>query len=376
MINFMVFPVVSNDMANDINLNYSQIGLLMAVLSISYAFVQIPAGLVSDRFGGSKITSLSVLILGISGLLLAFAQSYELAFIIRIMMGLSGGFIVPATLRILPAWFTDVEYDKAMGIYGCAPGAAVVITLISISTSVSMYGWRNSLGLVSFITLIAALLSFLFLKDKKKYIPNAKSRLRITTIPKVINKNLLLLTTFNVTSLSMMTGILTWTPLFLIEKHGFTINHVGYTTAILGFMMIASSYLGGIAANRIGGEKVIFTSMTLCVLTPILFVYSHSIPQIFITSLLLGLANTLYFGPTFSAIPKATGIRNVGAGFGILNTLSFIGSSLTAALTGFIVQATQELYFAFIATSIICLLGFFGSLKYLTNNRRMASILP
>jgi len=83
-----VFPVVSDDMAREIGLGYAQIGLIMSVFSIFYGSIQIPAGVASDRSGGSKMASLSVLILGVSGLFFAFTPTYDLALAARILMGL------------------------------------------------------------------------------------------------------------------------------------------------------------------------------------------------------------------------------------------------------------------------------------------------
>jgi len=106
-------------------------------------------------------------------------------------------------------------------------------------------------------------------------------------------------------------------------------------------------------------------SMVLCVVTPLLLAYSSSSLEIFVISVLLGMAIMLYFGPTLGAIPEAVKTEYVGMGFGIFNTLTFIGSSITSAVTGFILESTSSFYLAFLMISLISLLGLFGSLKYL-----------
>ena len=365
VINLSVFPVVSDDMAREIGLGYAQIGLLMSVFSIFYASVQIPAGVTSDRLGGSKIASVSVLILGLSGLLFAFTPTYDLALVARVSMGLSGGFLLPSTMRLLPGWFEAAEYDRAMGIYGSGQGVGLFITLISIPTVASLYGWRTSLALVSALTLLAAASSLALLRDKERTVSNALASMSLRDLKEVVTGKLLLLTSFNVTSVSMFTGVLTWMPLFLLKKLDFTLIEVGYATAVMGAVMIAASYASGPLSSRIGRAKVILFSMVLCVVTPLLLAYSSSSLEIFVISVLLGMAIMLYFGPTLGAIPEAVKTEYVGMGFGIFNTLTFIGSSITSAVTGFILESTSSFYLAFLMISLISLLGLFGSLKYL-----------
>jgi len=365
VINLSVFPVVSDDMAREIGLGYAQIGLLMSVFSIFYASVQIPAGVASDRLGGSKIASLSVLILGLSGLLFAFTPTYDLALVARILMGLSGGFLLPSTMRLLPGWFEAVEYDKAMGVYGFGQGVGLFLTLISIPTVASMYGWRTGLALVSALTLLAAALSLALLQDKGRTVSNTLASMSLRDIKDVVTGKLLLLTSFNATSMSTFTGVLTWMPLFLLKKLDFTLIEVGYVTAVMGLVMIVASYASGPLSSRIGRPKVILVSMVLCVVTPLLLAYSPSSLEVFVVSALLGVAIMLYFGPTFGAIPEAVKAGYVGMGFGIFNTLTFIGASITSAVTGFVLESTLSFYLAFLTISLISLLGLFGSLKYL-----------
>jgi len=365
VINMSVFPVVSDDMAGEIGLTYVQIGLIMSVFSIFYGSVQIPSGVASDRLGGSKIASLSVLILGLSGLLFAFTPTYDLALVARILMGLSGGFLLPSTMRLLPGWFEAAEYDRAMGIYGFGQGVGLFLTLISIPTVASVYGWRTGLALVSALTLLAAALSLALLRDRERAVSSPPASMRLRDFKEVVTGKLLLLTSFNATSVSMFTGVLTWMPLFLLKKLDFTLIEVGYVTAVMGAAMIVASYASGPLSSRIGRAEVISVSMVLCVVTPLLLVYSSTSLEVFFISVLLGFAIMLYFGPTFGAIPEVVKTEYVGIGFGILNTLTFIGSSITSAVTGFVLESTSSFYLAFLTVSLISLLGLFGSLKYL-----------
>ena len=85
--------------------------------------------------------------------------------------------------------------------------------------------------------------------------------------------------------------------------------------------------------------------------------------QVFLVSALIGWALMFYFAPTFGAIPKTVKSEYIGMGFGIFNTLSFIGASVTPTVTGYILEYTHSYELTFMAVSVISLLGLFGSLK-------------
>ncbi len=114
---------------------------------------------------------------------------------------------------------------------------------------------------------------------------------------------------------------------------------------------------------------MIIISMVLCVISPLLLIYSSSSIEVFAISALIGWAIMLYFGPTFGAIPNAVKTDYVGFGFGIFNTLTFIGSFITAAVTGFVLESTRNFNLVFITISLVSFLGVVGSLIYLSRKK-------
>jgi hypothetical protein len=56
-------------------------------------------------------------------------------------------------------------------------------------------------------------------------------------------------------------------------------------------------------------------------------------------------------------------------GFGVFNTLSFIGSSITAAVTGLILEATQSFNIVFLTISAISILGLASALALILAER-------
>lgn len=88
---FQTLGSVSNELVEELNLNYTEIGSLIGFFMLPGLFLSIPAGfagkLLSDRF----IVGLGLLTLGTGSLLASVAKSYELLATARIICG--GGFV-------------------------------------------------------------------------------------------------------------------------------------------------------------------------------------------------------------------------------------------------------------------------------------------
>lgn len=358
------YPPITKDIAAEWGLSYTKIGLIMSAFSITYGIIQIPAGIISDRFGGSRVASYSVTFLGLTALLFSFSKNYEMAFISRSLMGLSGGFLLPATMKLLPQWFSRREIDKAMGILGTGQGIGVFLALLIVPILVERFGWRVGFNLSTITSLVAAALSWFIIRDLYLSKRGESSTLSIATIKKVVTKKLLLLSSFNLTAAAVYMGVITWSQSFLIDNLHISIVKVGYITAIIGVTMIFGSFASGILPPRIGGNNVIIISMLMCVLLPYIFYYSNSSITAFLIIAMIGWATNFYWGPTWGGIPQVVDKRYIGLAFGVFNTLTSIGVTFSLAISGVVLDYTFRFDLAFLSISLIALVGLIGSVIY------------
>ena len=96
-INYL-FPMISVDLG----LNYTQLGLLGAALALTWSVSGPLGGFISDKVK-SKKTMLAILVLAFSviSLLHGLAQSFAMLFVLRLLMGIVEGPLIPQTQSIL-----------------------------------------------------------------------------------------------------------------------------------------------------------------------------------------------------------------------------------------------------------------------------------
>jgi nitrate/nitrite transporter NarK len=364
IVNLSVFPIVSVEMARELGLTFTQTGFLMAVYLACYAITQIPSGILSDRFGGEKLASLSLAILGSSELLLAFSSNYYMAIFARVLLGLAAGFIMPATMKFLPTWFSPEEHKFAMGIFGSGSGVGLIFSFITFPSIVVAFGWRSGLISTSALTLFSAALSWIVMRNPKRSPSKTAPKSDDFHLQRFLTRKLVLLSFLNLAAFGTVTGTITYAQAFLTKSVQLSTVEAGYVTAVVGLAEIFAAYAGGLMSTRLGSRIVIIVSMTMCVVFPYVLSYAFNVTSSFIMVAIIGWAAMFHFGPTFAAVPHSVDPAYLGSAFGFFNTLSNLGAAVTPAVVGMVLDATNRYDLGFLSLSFIAIIGLASSLIY------------
>jgi ACS family D-galactonate transporter-like MFS transporter len=355
------FTSILLGLKNELELNNIQFGSLLSVFSISYAAVQIPSGILSDRFGGKIVACIGLFVMGFASLVFSLSALYETALLFRVLAGLGGGLILPATVRLLSEWFAGEELVKAMSVFGLGQGIGFLLTYTLGSVIVDLLGWRAGSLFSGIIVIGAAVLSWIFLKDvvmAETSTPSLRHGARV----KIRSPRLMLLIMINFAALAVTSGILQFAPSFLENKFGFSIATTGLVVALFGVMTVLSPYLGGLASERIGSNNVIILSMLTCTLFPIVLGSSNSIITVIICAAFIGFGTMFYFPPTFAEVPRTAGEEHAGKIFGIFNTVSFGASAVSPIIYGYVLDKSGVVELAFGSLSILAIVGLVGAI--------------
>lgn len=126
------------------DIDASGLGMLSALFFYGYAPMQIPAGLLLDRFGPRTLISVAAFFCGLGTLIFGLTDSLLLASVGRIMVGVTSSFAFIGTLVITSRWFAAKYFAfitglvQFMGSMGAIAGAAPVAVLVH------HYGWHST----------------------------------------------------------------------------------------------------------------------------------------------------------------------------------------------------------------------------------------
>lgn len=144
----------------------AELGLLHSAFFYIYAPMQLFAGILADRLGTRRVTTVGSAVMGLGVIWFAFSDTYLTGFLARVLIGLGGGVIYIATLRYCANWYRADEFATVTGLTLSASAVGGLLAATPLAVLVAAVGWRDGLlgvGLVGFV--ITGVL-FVFVRDR------------------------------------------------------------------------------------------------------------------------------------------------------------------------------------------------------------------
>jgi len=154
--------VFSNVLLRDFATNATGLGAMSGCFYYSYTVMQLPAGLLLDRFNARFILTLVCIICAFGALLFSFSHSIAAASVARFIMGGASAFAFISVLHLAVRWIPAVHFAffagiaEMMGSIGAIGGSAPLAILLNHFTwRIIMFGFAIAgLGLAILIFLI------------------------------------------------------------------------------------------------------------------------------------------------------------------------------------------------------------------------------
>ena len=104
-------------LSKDLQLTPVQLGLVFSAFGWSYAFLQIPGGLIADRFGPRILYAFCLITWSITTVLQGLARGFASLFALRLATGAFEAPSYPINNRIVTSWFPNHERASAIALY-------------------------------------------------------------------------------------------------------------------------------------------------------------------------------------------------------------------------------------------------------------------
>jgi predicted MFS family arabinose efflux permease len=162
-----VDPVIPQ-IAADLWVDVQTAALLSTAFAIPYALVQPALGVAGDFFGKTRLMNLCVLIVAISALICAVADSFTLVLAMRVLAGLVAGGVFPIGMALVgdlvPIHQRQVAIARLLGVALTANvlGAAIAGVIGDL------FGWRGVFAILGLFALAVAIVAFL---ARRKLVP-------------------------------------------------------------------------------------------------------------------------------------------------------------------------------------------------------------
>jgi sugar phosphate permease len=272
--------VLTAELTRDFSLTAAMLGNLSAFYFYFYAGMQIPTGVLVDRYGPRKILAIGAWIGGAGALLFAFADSFASSAIGR---GLIGGAVAVAwvsMLKLSAHWFDSRRLGTVTGVALAIGTMGAVLAGLPLRALSDAYGWRNVIGASGVIALALALAIFILMRDdpaERGFRSHASAvRQSEPSSMVAILKGMGEIWRFrNVTLLfwvpsGLCGAFLTFTGLwgvpFLVQQHGLSAKSAALVTSGMLIAFSCGGVLLGMLSDKLRKRKVPFLLGGVCVL--------------------------------------------------------------------------------------------------------------
>lgn len=344
--------------SEELGISSAQAGALTSAYFFFYVAMQIPAGILGDRFGLKSVLLANYAIAGagILGLGL-FGNSYQALLLFAALHGLGAGAYYPAAYGTV---LSQVEPSRR-GWSSAIIGMGMALGLIGgLAMSGPVYTW---LGSYQAPFILMSLPTFAMLPVFWRNIPECRSKTavawqsyrRILTDPDLWR--------INIATFCALFGFwvaVSWGPTFLKAERGFSLGQAGLFTGLMAITAVPAALAWGKLSDRAGRKKVSIAVLPLSAISLYLLSIAHG-PAIIAVLLAFGLFSNSAFTPVMVAwTGDITGKRypgSTGAAVGIYNCIIMISAIVAPMASGYLRDLTGSLAPAIVAGSIVMAAG-------------------
>lgn len=138
----------------------AQLSTFVMLQLVVYAGMQVPVGLLLDRFGSRRILLVGVVLLTAAQAAFAFAESYPVALVARVFVGLGDAMTFVCVLRLVNTWFAPRRIPLVTQLTGVFGQLGALVAAAPMTWALRELGWTQaylaaaSLGVVLLVALL------------------------------------------------------------------------------------------------------------------------------------------------------------------------------------------------------------------------------
>ncbi len=157
--------VMTRELMRDFGINAAALGWMASVYYYSYTLMQIPAGLLFDRFGPRTLLTAASCFCAIGILFFAKTTSIYPAAVGRFLMGIGSSFAYIGVLVVATRWFDKKYFPLCVGITQFLTSVGAIAGEVPLAIAVSYFGWRELMWVLMIVGFVLAGLYLVFFRD-------------------------------------------------------------------------------------------------------------------------------------------------------------------------------------------------------------------
>jgi MFS family permease len=237
--------------AERFDISAAQLATFTMLQLLVYAAMQVPVGLLVDRFGPRRVLLTGALTLTLAQVGFAFSDTYVLALVARLFVGMGDAMTFICVLRLVNTWFAPRRIPLITQLTGMIGQLGGALAAVPMTIALGELGWTRSYLIAASFGIVLSIALVVVVRD----VPGVRSVRGPTMSATRIRASLaasweqpgtrLGFWTHFSTQFSATTLALLWGYPFFVQGEGLTDHTAGLLlTLMVGVMVVAGPVLG------------------------------------------------------------------------------------------------------------------------------------
>lgn len=310
------------------DISASQLSTFTVLQLLVYAGMQIPVGVLLDRYGPHRLLFTGAVLMTVAQLGFAFTGSFAGALVARVFVGMGDAMVFISVLRIIAAWFPSMRNPVLTQLTALLGQCGALVAAVPLARSLTTYGWTNTFAASAAVGVVLGLLVLLLVRDVPPGAPPVRHAKDVRTVGRDLKlawvdpgTRLGLWSHFTAQFSANVVGLLWGYPFFLNSEHTGEATAGLLLSLLVLTMMVGGPIIGGFIAHKPWQRS----TLVLCI--------------VFATALTWGLV-LLWPGDApvwlLAAMVVATGLGGPGSMIGFDVARTFAPASRLGSATGIV----------------------------------------
>lgn len=165
VINRSSLSAVGVDAAERFTADAATLSMFAVIQLAVYGGMQIPVGLLLDRYGARPIMTAGMILMAVGQLTLALSPSVGVAILARALLGAGDAAVFPSVLRLVATWFPAQRAPVMSQLTGLVGQAGQLLAIAPLAALLHATSWEIAFGSIAGLCVLFAILVALLIRN-------------------------------------------------------------------------------------------------------------------------------------------------------------------------------------------------------------------